>query len=208
MVITLTTIVWATGIKFDSNTGNFRKTAVIAINNSLTDVTVSLDGQTVGQSTPITLDGLTSGNYHLTISKAGFHDYERFFRLQPGDAAVVKDAELIAEQPLQVAVAGAVYTPSDNFDVGLVFQSGELLNFGSLVSRFATPVLQAHRFNSAYLYQQGGDLHLFFADSNQDFTVYHSSSNDVLKLTLSPSDWSVIVFEETPQQVFLEKPSN
>ncbi len=196
VIITLTTIVWATGLQFNSANGSFEKTAVIAVNNSLSEVTVSLDGKVVGNATPITLDGLKGGRYRLTITKPNFYPYEKTFHLSPGQAGVVKKVTLIAQEPLLTDAPDAVYLPSEPFDVGLVFEDGELVDFGSLVTRFSTPILQAHRLNTGYLYQQGGDLHLYFAENSQDLTVFHSDAAAAIKLNLSPSSWAVTLFSD------------
>lgn len=199
VLITLTTIVWATGLKFNTATGSFEQTAVIAINNSLNDVTISLDGKVVGNATPITLDGLKGGRYHLTITKVGFYPYEKYFQLSPGQAGVVKKVALIAQQPQTTDVPDAVYLPGEPFDVGLTFENGQLVDFGSLVTRFATPIIQAHRLNTGYLYQQGNDLHLFFAENNQDFTIFKAGTSDLIKLNINAANWGITVFSNAPQ---------
>lgn len=208
VVIALTTIVWATGIKFNATTGGFEKTAIIAVDNSLDDVTISLDGKVVGNATPITLDGLSGGRYDLTITKAGFYPYEKIFQLSPGQAGVVKKAVLIAQQPQTSSVADAVYLNGDPFDVGLVFQNNQLLDYGSLITRFSTPIIQAHRFDTSYLYQQGSDLHLYFAENSQDITIYHANTPGLIKLNFSPSTSTVTIFGgPLPIELRLDVPS-
>ncbi len=208
VVITVTTIFWATGLKFNAATGSFDRTAVIAVNNSLDNVTVSLNNKVVGNETPITLGGLLGGNYQLTITKPGFHPFQKFFLLSPGEAGVIKVATLIALNPKTESVPQAIYLPTEPFDVGLDFQNGELNDFGKLVTRFSTDIAQAHRFNTAYLYQQGTDLHLYFAENNQDITVYQANSGALLQLNLSPSDWTLTVFApDGPKQLSLTIPT-
>lgn len=208
LVISFYTFVWANGLKFDSATGSFEKTAVIAVNNNLNDVTVSLNGKVVGNSTPLTLNNLAGGNYDLLITKGGFYPFEQRFQLSGGEAGVIKVATLIAQTPEILDVPTASYQPRDPFDVGLNFQNGQLEDYNTLVSRFANAISQAHRFNQAYLYQQGGDLHLFFPDNNQDFIVYKSTGSGPINLNLSPGDWSITVFDApTPKQIFLILPN-
>ncbi|HSX42053.1 MAG TPA: PEGA domain-containing protein [Candidatus Saccharimonadales bacterium] len=208
LVITLTTIVWATGLRFDKATGSFETTAVIAVNNSLSDVTVALNGKVVGNATPITLDGLPGGRYDLAITRAGFYPYDRIFQLSPGQAGVVKKAILIAQEPQITDAPAAVYRPNSPFDIGLVFQNGQLIDFGSLVSRFASPLVQAHRLDTSYLYQQGNELHLFFAENNQDFTIYQAGSSDRLNFNIDTANWQLTIFDgPTAKEIDLLMPS-
>lgn len=195
LVLSGVAIVWANGLKFDFKTGEIQQTSLIAVEDSLDQVAVTLNGKMVGSSTPLRLASLQPGSYTLEIAKVGYIPYRRVFHLNPGEAGVIKGVSLIAAQPLVTKLEQDItYLPIDAFDAGLANQSGELYDYNQLVMRLSTPIIQAHRYRNGYLYQTASQLRFYLPETNQDYLVYSAATPDLLKIKPDPNNWIVVVF--------------
>jgi len=186
------TYIWVNGLKYDPQTGRFQLTALISLEMGLKDVTVLLNNKEVGDSTPLRLDRLGSGRYDLVIKKDNFYSWQKSFDLKPGQAEVVKQIDLIAQEPKLVKTGSPEPTRDlPRFDIGLTVTGGEILDYGRLVSRLSSDVIQAHRLNQAILYQTQDQLRLYFAEGPQDYLVYRFDSTTYQPLNVDSRGWRV-----------------
>lgn len=208
LILSSVAIVWANGLKFNPKTLNFDQTVLIAIEGALDNVTITLNGEVVGSQTPLRLRSLLPGRYNLIISRKGFQSWQQSFDLREGQVGLIKDPFLVAEHPVvSLSDEKPLITDYSTFDRGLVASSGELSDHGQLVTRFSTEISQAHRFQSGYIYQQGGQLRLFIPAGDQDWLLYSSDTSELMRLQIIDSSWQIAVgFPDSTKIINLQLP--
>ena len=194
LILSSVAVVWASGLRYNSSTGLFEQTALIANDGASEDVDVWLDGTKVAYRIPYHARHLLPGQYTVELTKNGFQTWRQSFSLSKGQIGLIKDPTLVASQPL-ITIDPLALTTSrlDRLDFSLQLSDGELTDNGKLVTRFSQNPLQIHRFNEFYLYQVGNELRLFLPLGTQDYLIYRSNSLDQLPLALYPSTWQVAV---------------
>ena len=193
-IISASAVVWANGWRYNSSTGSFDQTVLIAVDGSAQKIEVLLDGIKVADHIPYRVRNLLPGSYTVELSKDGFQSHRQTFWLSSGQVGLINDPVLIAKQPLVTTTVSPLVTAElDAFDFGLLLTGGELTDRGELVSRFSVTPLQVHRFNDFYLYELGNELRLYLKAGSQDYLVYRAERVEKLPLALYPATWQVAV---------------
>lgn len=194
LVISSAAVVWANGLRYNSSTGSFEKTVLIAIDSNRADVTVTLNGLKVADQIPYRARNLLSDTYVVELSKVGFQNWKQTFSLSEGQIGLIEEPVLIAKSPL-ITDSDAGLTPkiTDQLDFGLSLTEGELCDGGTLITRFGRSPLQVHRFNTYYFYQDGSQLRLFLPAGTQDYLIYQSSQSLQLPIELFEDTWQIAV---------------
>ena len=192
VIISSGAVVWANGLRFNSSTGSFEQTLLIAIDGSPQFADVLLNGNPVATRIPYRIRNLLPGNYVVEISKTGFQSWKQSFWLSRGQVGLINDLTLIATKPLMsLAPSVLKIAQLERLDFGLRLEGGELTDNGKLITRFSVVPIQAHRFNNYYLYQADNELRLFLTEGNQDYLIYGAQTTEKLPLALYPSTWQV-----------------
>lgn len=209
VILTTVAITWALGVSYNKQTRAFEQSAVIAIEAKLNNVAVSLDSKLVGTKAPLQLRNLAAGRYNLTVTREGFHPYQRTLQLDFGQVVTITELPLIAISPLVTTLAAdAKFTNPVLLSSNLSLDAGELYDGSTFVTRFAQVPSQVHRLPSGYLYQMGGQFHYLLPVANQDVVVYTASINEYLPINTVNSSWAFIVNEgSTKKFVNLTIPS-
>jgi len=209
LILSSVAVVWANGLRFNSTTGSFEQTVLIAIESQTDSVEIWLDGKLINNQIPYSIRNLLPGHYTIELKKSGYQTWRQSFWLPKGQIGLITDPVLIALFPL-VSVTKLPFTISsyNQTDFGLKLSSGELTDNGELVTRFSQNPLQVHRFNDYYLYQNGDELRLFIKTGSQDYLIYRSPISTFLPLALLSSTWQVAVQEgEVVKLINLRIPS-
>jgi hypothetical protein len=194
LIISSVAVVWANGLRYNTTTGSFEQTVLIAIDGDPQYVDVLLDGKKITNHVPYRIRNLLPGQYKIELAKAGFQTWTQTFWLSKGQVGLIVDPHLIAARPLMTTAESPLITSDlGSLDFGLQLSSGELTDRGELISRFGQSPLQVHRFNEFYLYQVGNELRLFLVKGSQDYLIYNSHETKRLPLALYPSTWQVAV---------------
>lgn len=198
VVLSSAAVVWANGLRYNSSTGSFEKTVLIAIDSNRADATVTLNGEKVADQIPYRARNLLQNTYVVELSKDGFQTWKQTFLLSEGQIGLIKDPVLIAHTPL-VTNSEAGLTPklTSQLDFGLSLTDGELTDGGVLITRFGRSPLQVHRFNGYYLYQDGNQLRLFIPAGTQDYLIYQSGQIGQLPIELFGDTWQVAIQDGT-----------
>jgi len=192
LVISSAAVVWANGLRYNSATGTFEQTVLIAIDGDQQDVDVTLNGQLVASQIPYRARNLLPDHYTVELSKKGFQTWRQSFWLSRGQVGVITDPTLIAVSPLVTTADTNLTTLAlPDLDFGLQLSSGELIDGGSLVTRLSQLPIQIHRFNGYYLYQVGNQLRLFLPAGTQDYLIYTAQTSGQLPLVFFPSTWQI-----------------
>ncbi len=192
-------VVWAHGLRFNPETRRFESTSVIALESSedIFGVEILINGEIVGDRLPFQQRNLIPGFYELIVQKANFQSWRQVLQLEPEEAAIVDDIQLIASSPKQTVITEEISFTEPLFEVGLALtESGELLDRGKLVSRFATNIKLARRLKKAYLYQIENELRLKFPKGRQDYLVYKLASHDPVPMLVDQSAWEIILDDQ------------
>ncbi len=199
VLIAFYALVWANGLKIDFNNGTIVKTAMIAIEPTIKDATILLNGETVGSSTPLQERNLAAGRYSVVIKKVGYLDYNNVFTLATGQVGIVNsDVVLLASNPtIEKNIPSLFYHTMDPYDVGISISNGEIFDNGSLITRLSGTPSQVHRLNAGYVYQLGDQVRLYLPPNNQDVLVFSLPNDEQAKINLDYSNWQVIVFDKT-----------
>lgn len=196
IVVTTSILIWANGLRFDPAKGTFEQTSVVSVESDLEDVEISLNGKLTGTESPLQIRDLSPGRYEISIEKVGYQTYRQLFVLARGEVGIVEDVDLVAVNPLvTVLPENARFINPVKFSSRLSMDGGELYDGSKLVTRFSIVPLQAHRFSSYYLYQQGTDFRVFIPITNQDFLVYRSSLADYVPINSIPNSNSFVLNE-------------
>lgn len=196
LILSSFAVVWANGLKFNSDTGTFEKTVLIAIDSNFAEQDVYINGKLVSSSVPYRARNLLPGNFRVDIKKDGFRTWSQNFRLSEGQVGIIDSPTLLAVEPLiSISETDIKSKLLDSLDFGLMLQLGELTDRGVLVTRFAESPLQIHRFNTLYLYQVGNELRLFNAAGSQDDLIYTAERDGQIPLSLFPNTWQIGVAE-------------
>jgi len=196
LILSSFAVVWANGLKFNKENGTFEKTVLIAIDGGTNDYSVYLNDRFISPSVPYRIRNILPGSYKLELKKVGFKTWEQHYRLSEGQIGIVNSPVLIAEKPLVTSSLDDLKTTLlAPFDYGISITSGELIDRGALVTRFATLPIQIHRYNDLYLYQVENRLRIFNPINSQDDLIYESSRGGQLPITLFPATWQVGVAE-------------
>ena len=194
LIISAASVVWANGLRYNTSTGSFEQTVLIAIDSNPQYVDVLLDGKEVANHIPYRVRNLLPGHYTIELTKRGFQSWKQDFWLSKGQVGLINDPTMIAREPLVTTAESPLITSNlETLDFGLQLTGGELTDGGELITRFSQIPLQVHRFNEFYLYQAGNDLRLFLITGSQDYLIYHSQVTEKLPLALYPSTWQVAV---------------
>lgn len=192
LIISSAAVVWANGLRYNSSTGSFEQTVLIAVDGEPQDVDVWLDGTKIAKHIPYRIRSLLPGSYAIELSKAGFQSWRQTFWLSKGQIGLINNPTLIAKKPLiTTATSPLVTTELDALDFGIQLTNGELTDGGELISRFSAFPQQVHRFNEFYLYQMGNELRLYLTAGSQDYLIYRAENSGKLSLALYPSTWQV-----------------
>ncbi|MDP3992639.1 MAG: PEGA domain-containing protein, partial [bacterium] len=100
LILSSAAVVWANGLRYNSSTGSFEKTVLIAVSSSRTELAVSLNGEKVADQIPFRARNLLSGTYVVELSKVGFQTWKQTFSLSEGQIGLIEDPVLIAQTPL------------------------------------------------------------------------------------------------------------
>jgi len=201
-ILSSAAIVWASGLRFNPQTWGFEKTVLVAIEGDLKSVAIKVNNQLISRSLPVRLRNLLPGRYDVEIFKPKFQSYRRVFQLSENQVGIIRDPTLIASSPLTTPYRQRIsYSDEVRFDSGLTETNNELRDQGVLVSRFSSPVIQAHRYNNGYLYQLGRQLRLAFPEEVQDFFVYDLKSDRYAPLRVEESTWQIIVLDGKQTQL-------
>ena len=205
------TIIWANGLKFNFSTHSFETTALISIESSLSNVNVYLNGELVGNETPLQLRKLSAGYYTVKITSPGFYDFTKNFQLASNGVGVVDNLVLIAQNPKITTLDSSTapsYVVYPTFDTGLSLSDGELFDGTKLITRFGQEPIQIHRFDTGYIYQVGKEIRLFLPTSNLDSLLYTAADTTPAKILVRPSNWIIYVYEgNSVKQIEIIKPS-
>lgn len=194
LIISAASVVWANGLRYNSSTGSFEQTVLIAIDGSPEFMDVLLDGKKLTNHIPYRIRNLLPGHYTVELTKPGFQSWKESFWLSRGQVGLIEDPTLIAIHPLTTTANSPLITSDlTRLDFGLQLTSGELTDGGEMVTRFGQDPVQIHRLNEFYLYQIGNELRLFLVKGSQDYLIYHSQATEKLPLALYPSTWQVAV---------------
>lgn len=211
LITSFVALVWANGLTFDPASRNFQQTAMIAIEARITGASFLVNDRDIGSASPIQERNLPPGQYLLKITKPGYQDYTKTFQLAAGEVGIVPAlVKLLALSPKTVSSqTDKTYIPVSPYEVGLIVDNGELSDKGVLVTRFSSNPLLVRRFNDGYLYQNGNELRLYFADNASDSLIKILPSVEAAKFDISPSDWTITIFEadNTTTTIFLTEPS-
>lgn len=193
ITITVFSLIWINGLSYDRATGSFEQTAVIAIEEKLKDVTVSLNGRVVDDQLPLQERGLLPGLYEIEISRDGFRPFIKNVVLQAGEVEIIKNVVLIADQPLLTDLpADYRFITIGNFSAGLTLIGGELRDGAKFITRFAVEPLKVYRLNHIYLYQLGKQIRTFDPETTQDFFI-HELAHEPGTINPKPFSWSLAV---------------
>jgi hypothetical protein len=210
-IICSITILWTSGLKYNSETHTFEYTSLISLEDHLKDVVVTVNGEKVGTETPLAVRDLKPGYYDVDICREGFYEYQRRFQLSTNDVGVIEGVVLIAKVPSVTIVDSAQapkYVAIPDIDTGLTVTDGELYDYQRLITRFGTVPTQVHRYNSGYIYQTGKEVRLFLPNNNLDALVYTLQESKPAEMLLRPGSWIVYFYEGTQvRQVELTKTS-
>lgn len=194
LIISAASVVWANGLRYNSSTGSFEQTVLIAIDSSPEFVDVLLDGKKLTNHIPYRVRNLLPGHYTVELTKKGFQSWKQSFWLSKGQVGLINDPTLIASHPLITTAESPLITSNlTSLDFGLQLISGELTDGGEMVTRFGQDPVQVHRLNEFYLYQVGNELRLFLIKGSQDYLIYRSQESEKLPLALYPSTWQIAV---------------
>lgn len=98
-VLAPTLILYTSGFRYNSKTGEFKTTGVISIDVEPQDVAVYVNNNYVGNKQPLRLDGLVPGDYQVRISKSGYHDFNTVITLRSHETSYVKGVTLWKKSP-------------------------------------------------------------------------------------------------------------
>ncbi|QQG50082.1 MAG: PEGA domain-containing protein [Candidatus Berkelbacteria bacterium] len=191
-------VVWANGLRFNPETKRFEQTVVVAVESKQEYIGVSLylNGELIAREVPYQKRGVLPGNYEVLLQKEGFQDWRQRFELSAAEVGLIKDFRLVAVHPKGTIVEDFEMTVEPYFDTGLsLSESGELLDYNALVSRFVTQPTQARRFGPGYIYQIRDEIRLFFPEGPQDYLIYNLAEEMPARIMLRASSWEILIEE-------------
>jgi len=95
LVVTLFTIFFAYGYRFDTDKGEVQKTSIIDIASPKTVASVYLDGIEQSKSLPVQLKNVLPGSHDLIVQKDGFISWSRGVDVTEDIVSIVNDVLLI-----------------------------------------------------------------------------------------------------------------
>ncbi len=197
VTITVFSLLWVNGLSYDRATGSFEQTSVIAIEEKLNDVTVTLNGLKVGTELPLQQRQLKAGLYELEIARAGYRSFVKNIVLQTGGVERIKDVVLIADNPLTTALpVDYRFITLGPLSSGLTLTDGELYDGTIFITRFAAAPLKVYRLNHIYLYQLDQQIRTYDPETTQDFLI-HTVASDEVTINPKPFSWSFAVKDGT-----------
>ncbi|OGG37410.1 hypothetical protein A2110_01705 [Candidatus Jorgensenbacteria bacterium GWA1_54_12] len=194
LIISAASVVWANGLRYNTATGAFERTVLVAVDGSPQYVDVLLNGTKLTNHIPYRVRNLLPGHYTVELEKPGFQTWTQSFWLSVGQVGLIKDPTLIASKPLITTSSSPLGGNNlEKLDFGLELSGGELTDSGELITRYSRDPFQIHRFNQYYLYQVGSELRLYLTNGSQDYLIYTAQDSKKLPLALYPSTWQVAV---------------
>ncbi|HUD20907.1 MAG TPA: PEGA domain-containing protein [Candidatus Saccharimonadales bacterium] len=211
LLLTSVAIVWAGGLTYDPRTHTFNQTSMIVVDETVSGAQVFLNNHLISETTPYNIRYLNPGEYDLKVSKDGFVACEKTYTLARGQVAEFAPV-LIATKPTVSKVAAAdapTYIESNNFDFGLSLYNGELLDYGTLKTRFTASPVQVRRFGENYVYQTGNELRFLDLSSNNDTLIYAAPTSAPQKIVIDEGNWQVFIYSDdgTITRIDLQVPS-
>jgi len=212
IAIAATALSWASGYRYDWRERNLQKTALIAFEVNLRDVSIYLNGKLIANRAPYVARWLVPGRYQIKISKNNYHDWIQNFELDEGEVGVVDSVELIAEKPMvEISDKTDFQWIDRDFDYGLEVIDGELWDRDEFITRFNQSPSSAYRYRQAIIYVMNNQIRIFFPKSNIDYLIYNYPQNAKIALSLL-SKWRIAIQEKSDNYqvvklIYMNKPA-
>lgn len=188
-VTSVVAMVWVNGLKFDPVTRNFELTTIVAVEDSVSEAEIYLNGELVSKRAPFEQRSLSAGNYTLSIKKEGYHEFTKTFQLRSGELGLVKDGELvlIATRPKVEIISSPPPLPRffTTEESGLTVTNGELFDGTNLVTRFSGEPLSVRRYKKGFVYLTASEVRFFSPVNNQDELLYARAESDLVALAVT-----------------------
>lgn len=88
-------ILYATGWRYNLSTNTVEKRTAIAISTVQRGAQVAINGKSVSETTPLTVNNLTSGSYTITVSDEGYFPWTKSVYAYPDKVTRISDIYLI-----------------------------------------------------------------------------------------------------------------
>lgn len=191
ITIAFFSFVWLNGLNYNTATGSFEQTSIIAVESKAQSVEVWVNGQKYDDKIPTQIRSLKPGFYQLEIRRQYFQTYTKNFVLQPGQVGFLKDVVMIAQKPIVSSLkSDARLINIGPFSTGLTLTNGELYDGTKFITRFGKNPEKIYRFDATYLYLTGREIRLFIPETSQDFFIHSVTSADPI---INPDQFSYTV---------------
>ncbi len=90
-------VFYTAGYRFNFVTGSFVQTGAVSITTIPKGATIYFDNQPVGSTSPKILQHILPGNYHLSLKKSGYRNWERDIEVKSRETMMIENAVLFLE---------------------------------------------------------------------------------------------------------------
>lgn len=177
------------------------KTGMIVLDGDPQDVSIKIN-QKYLEGMPLRMANVSPGSYEITVSKDGYHSWQKNFEVPAGKAVTATNIILYlqpakdAQTPTNLN-AQQVLNEYQNRAEGIEIKDTEIYWQGNLVTRFDSQIL------AAVMYPDSE--HLVFQQGNEIRIIDLDGTNNILLFNLQSSEPSAITFRDNGRTlVFLD----
>jgi len=188
----------ARGFQLNFRTWKLVKTGLISLNGSPGRAEIKVNGKPHSFAMPTKINNLPPGYYEVEISAQGFQTWQKSIYVLPEKASIYQDIVLFLSVPQEVPVPKDLttemvrtgFTP----DPSLVVKGEEIYFEERLITRFSDSV------QMAVLYPDRA--HIVFQIGNEIRVIDLDGANDVLLVTLSTKELTVVAFRNNGKTMY------
>jgi len=178
------------------------KTGMIILDGEPQDVTIKIN-QKYLKGLPLKMANVSPGLYEITVSKDGYHVWQRNFEVAAGKAVTATNI-LLYLQPVQDAPAPAdlkiqqVINEYQNRSAGLEIKNTEIYWQGNLVTRFDSQVLAATVYtdNHHLVFQLGNEIRVIDLDGANNILLFNLQSPEPTAITFRDNGRTLIFLDD------------
>lgn len=110
-------IMYAQGYRFEFTNRSLVSTGTLVVSSQPVNALISLNGQSLNDKTPLTIESLTPGEYTLALSADGYWPWEKRLTIEQNGSTFASDILLIKNDPVTIKQENVSYLWRNPFDL-------------------------------------------------------------------------------------------
>ncbi len=176
------------------------KTGIIVLEGEPRDVNIKVN-QKYLINLPLRLANVSPGSYEVTVSKTGYHSWQKSFDVPSGKAAIFNDIILFREDPSVTPAPNLtpqqVVNEYQDRTQSIEIKGNEIFYQGNLVTRFGSQILAAAIYpdNQHFVVQLGNEIRVIDLDGTNNILLFNLAVQEPTAITFRDNGRTIIFLD-------------